>query len=93
MRLWPQLLWSQLDDHRWVTTDEERLPCALHGLRAAGFSRLVLTGPAPKDLAALAQAQGWHLAADGPTRGFSRVVEADPGRPSPPPSCPSGIGR
>lgn len=92
MRLWPQLLWPQVDDRRWVTADEARLPCALHGLHTAGFTRLVLAGPAPRELVALAEAQGWRLAADGPTRGFSRVVEATPGRPAAAPVCPPGLG-
>lgn len=90
-RLWPQLLWPDVQDHRWVTVDANRLPCAFHGLRAAGFQHLVLLGPSVGKVLALAEPQGWRLV-DGSTAGMTSVVEAAATTPGSPPICPPGRG-
>lgn len=90
-RLWPQLLWPHVDEYRWVTADEQRLPCALHGLQAAGFRRLVLLGPSADGLVALAEGQGWRPV-EGPAGPRTRLVEAEPSLPVTPPTCPPGTG-
>ncbi len=87
-RLWPQLLWPHLDEHRWVTSEREHLPCTFSRLRAAGFGRLVVLGPRVDGLVAVAEPQGWR-ALPGPPGRFTRLVEAGPARPSTDPVCPT----
>ncbi|CAA9231167.1 MAG: hypothetical protein AVDCRST_MAG76-1249 [uncultured Acidimicrobiales bacterium] len=91
-RLWPQLLWPHLDEHRWVTAERDHLPCTLFGLREAGFDSLVLLGPRVDDLVSLAEPQGWR-AAPGPPGRFTRLVQARVPAPATTPACPPDLGR
>jgi len=77
------------DSGLWV--DLQRLPCAFHGLRAAGFERLVLLGPSLDEVTALAEPQGWRPV-PGSKVGVTVVVEAAATSPATPPICPPGPG-
>jgi len=91
MRLWPQLLWPEVDEHRWVTAERDRLPCTFFGLRAAGFERLVVLGPAVDDLVGVAETQGWRPLA-GPNGRFTRLVGAEQASTPTAPTCPAAPG-
>lgn len=77
-RLWPQLVWRSFDRVRWVTADPSDLTCALVDLRAAGFSRIVVTSKPLAPLVGHAAEAGWREDPATPQDGFARVLVPSP---------------